>query len=128
MSSKVNNKEKLLARQERLREDKERVESKIRALNNQIKEADRKARTHRLCTRGGMLESFLPDPESIADDAVMDLLKKLFDLPAAKKLVSEAVGQSSGHEAAFDFSESQNEKSSEVRTESFEIEESDEDE
>ena len=128
MSSKVNNKEKLLARQERLREDKERVESKIRALQNQIKEADRKARTHRLCSRGGMLESFLPDPENITDDAVMDLLKKLFDLSAAKKLVSEAVGQSSSHEAAFDFSESHNEKSSEVRTESFEIEESDEDE
>ena len=128
MSSKVNNKEKLLARQERLREDKERVESKIRALQNQIKEADRKARTHRLCSRGGMLESFLPDPENITDDAVMDLLKKLFDLSAAKKLVSEAADQSSDHEAAFDFSESQNEKSSEVRTGSFEIEEFDDDE
>ncbi len=128
MSTKVSNKEKLLAKQDRLREDKQRVESRIRALQNQIKEEDRKARTHRLCTRGGMLESFLPDPENITDDAVMDLLKKLFDLPAAKKLVSEVVNQSSDHEAAFDYAKNQSTEFPADLNESYEIEEPEEDE
>ena len=128
MSTKVSNKEKLLAKQDRLREDKQRVESRIRALQNQIKEEDRKARTHRLCTRGGMLESFLPDPESITDGTVMDLLKKLFDLPAAKKLVSEVVNQSSDHEAAFDYAKNQSTEFPADPNESYEIEEPEEDE
>ena len=128
MSTKVSNKEKLLAKQDRLREDKQRVESRIRALQNQIKEEDRKARTHRLCTRGGMLESFLPDPENITDGTVMDLLKKLFDLPAAKKLVSEVVNQSSDHEAAFDYAKNQSTEFPTDLNESYEIEEPEEDE
>lgn len=128
MSTKVSNKEKLLAKQDRLREDKQRVESRIRALQNQIKEEDRKARTHRLCTRGGMLESFLPDPENITDGTVMDLLKKLFDLPAAKKLVSEVVNQSSDHEAAFDYAKNQSTEFPADLNESYEIEEPEEDE
>ena len=128
MSTKVSNKEKLLAKQDRLREDKQRVESRIRALQNQIKEEDRKARTHRLCTRGGMLESFLPDPENITDGTVMDLLKKLFDLPAAKKLVSEVVNQSSDHEAAFDYAKNQSTEFPADLNESYEVEEPEEDE
>lgn len=128
MSTKVSNKEKLLAKQDRLREDKQRVESRIRALQNQIKEEDRKARTHRLCTRGGMLESFLPDPENITDGTVMDLLKKLFDLPAAKKLVSEVVNQSSDHEATFDYAKNQSTEFPADLNESYEIEEPEEDE
>ena len=128
MSTKVSNKEKLLAKQDRLREDKQRVESRIRALQNQIKEEDRKAMTHRLCTRGGMLESFLPDPENITDGTVMDLLKKLFDLPAAKKLVSEVVNQSSDHEAAFDYAKNQSTEFPADLNESYEIEEPEEDE
>ena len=128
MSTKVSNKEKLLAKQDRLREDKQRVESRIRALQNQIKDEDRKARTHRLCTRGGMLESFLPDPENITDGTVMDLLKKLFDLPAAKKLVSEVVNQSSDHEATFDYAKNQSTEFPADLNESYEIEEPEEDE
>ena len=37
-----------------------------------------KERTHRLCTRGGMLESFLQEPERLTDDDVMLLLKLIF--------------------------------------------------
>ena len=35
-------------------------------------------RQHRLCTRGGMLESFLQEPERLTDDDVMLLLKLIF--------------------------------------------------
>lgn len=128
MSAKVSNKEKLLARQERLREDKQRVESRIRAIQNQIKEEDRKARTHRLCTRGGMLESFLPDPENITDDTVMNLLRKLFDLPAAKKLVSLVSDQSSDSGISFESAETQGLGNPVSLFEEYEIEEAGEDE
>ena len=128
MSTKVSNKEKLLAKQDRLREDKQRVESRIRAIQNQIKEEDRRARTHRLCTRGGMLESFLPDPENITDDTVMDLLRKLFDLAAAKKLVSAVADQSSGSGTGFESAATQIVEKPVSLFGGYEAEEADEDE
>lgn len=38
----------------------------------------RKARTTRLCTRAGMLESFLREPDVLSNDQVMDLLRIAF--------------------------------------------------
>ena len=38
----------------------------------------RAARTNRLCTRAGMLESFLEKPELLSNDQVMNLLKIAF--------------------------------------------------
>ena len=46
-----------------------------------IRELTRKARVHRLCTRAGMLESFLIAPEELTDDQVMELLKISFRQP-----------------------------------------------
>lgn len=37
-----------------------------------------KERTHRLCTRGGMLEKFLINPGVLTDDQVMEILKSAF--------------------------------------------------
>ena len=39
-----------------------RAEHKEKMLEHQIKKLNRKERTHRLCTRGAMLESYLPPP------------------------------------------------------------------
>ena len=44
----------------------------------EAKELTRKARTRRLCTRGGMLESFLQAPSILTDDDVMELLTFIF--------------------------------------------------
>ena len=53
---------------EKLNRELEKSEKKLRkaindekALQHQLKQLTRKERTHRLCTRGGMLESFLQD-------------------------------------------------------------------
>ena len=43
-----------------------------------IPELTLKARTNRLCTRAGMLESFLVHPEFLTNDQVMELLKIAF--------------------------------------------------
>lgn len=46
----------------------------------EAKELTRKARTRRLCTRGGMLESFLQAPNILTDDDVMEFLTCMFGL------------------------------------------------
>ena len=54
-------------------------------------------RTHRLCTRGAMLESFLIRPEVLTDDDVMDILKQAFSQTGMKEAVAESVkGRVSG--------------------------------
>jgi len=56
---------------EKLNRELEKSEKKLRkaindekALQHQLKQLTRKERTHRLCTRGGMLESFLQEPDA----------------------------------------------------------------
>ena len=51
----------------------------------EAKELTRKARTRRLCTRGGMLESFLEAPSILTDDDVMDLLAFIFRQPVVQR-------------------------------------------
>ena len=70
-----------------LRNEKTKAEQKLRScqhrekiLERQMSELNRRERVHRLCTRAGMLESFLVCPGELTDDQVMELLKiqKLF--------------------------------------------------
>ena len=44
---------------------------------------------HRLCTRGGMLESFLQEPERLTDDDVMLLLKLIFHRQDTQELLKK---------------------------------------
>ena len=71
-----------------LRSEKAKAEQQLRyyqhrekILEHQIPELTRKARVHRLCTRAGMLESFLVCPGELTDDQVMELLKISFCQP-----------------------------------------------
>ena len=54
-------------------------------LKSEMKRLTRSERTHRLCTRAGMLETFLKEPTLLTDDDVMDLLTFLFHGEAAQK-------------------------------------------
>ena len=65
------------AKLEALNQEIEKTEKKLRRaqheekiLEHQIKTLTRKERTHRLCTRAAMLESYLPHPEAITDKQV----------------------------------------------------------
>ena len=71
-----------------LRSEKAKAEQKLRScqhrekiLERQMSELNRKERVHRLCTRAGMLESFLVCPGELTDDQVMELLKISFRQP-----------------------------------------------
>ena len=61
-----------------LRNEKAKAEQKLRScqhrekiLERQMSELNRRERVHRLCTRAGMLESFLVCPGELTDDQMM---------------------------------------------------------
>ena len=67
---------------------------KIKADEKLLSAYTRKERTHRLCTRAGMLESFLREPDVLSNDQVMALLRIAFEQEpvkeALKKMLQEA--------------------------------------
>ena len=71
-----------------LRSEKAKAEQQLRyykhrekILERRMSELNRRERVHRLCTRAGMLESFLVCPGELTDDQVMELLKIAFRQP-----------------------------------------------
>ena len=71
-----------------LRNEKAKAEQKLRScqhrekiLEHRMSELNRRERVHRLCTRAGMLESFLVCPGELTNDQVMELLKIAFRQP-----------------------------------------------
>ena len=58
---------------------------KEKRLESEIKRLTRSERTHRLCTRAGMLETFLIEPTILTDDDVMELLTFIFHSEAVQK-------------------------------------------
>ena len=71
-----------------LRSEKAKAEQQLRyyqhrekILERRMSELNRRERVHRLCTRAGMLESFLIAPEELTNDQVMELLKIAFRQP-----------------------------------------------
>ena len=77
---------------EKLKHDQYVAERKLTAakhkekrLENEIKRLTRSERTHRLCTRAGMLETFLREPTILTDDDVMELLTFIFHSEAVQK-------------------------------------------
>ena len=58
---------------------------KEKRLQSELKRLTRGERTHRLCTRAGMLEAFLREPTILTDDDVMELLTFIFQSEAVQK-------------------------------------------
>ena len=58
---------------------------KEKRLQSELKRLTRSERTHRLCTRAGMLETFLREPTLLTDDDVMELLTFIFQSEAVQK-------------------------------------------
>ena len=83
-----------------------KITKRQRALGDKIKADEkmmdtytRRERTHRLCIRAGMLESFLRDPEALTNDQVMALLRIAFEQnpvkEALEKMLKEAYSDES---------------------------------
>ena len=77
---------------EKLKHDQYVAERKLTAakhkekrLQSELKRLTRSERTHRLCTRAGMLETFLKEPTVLTDEDVMELLTFIFQSEAIQK-------------------------------------------
>ena len=84
---------------EKLKHDQYVAEKKLTAakhrekrLENELKRLTRSERTHRLCTRAGMLETFLREPTLLTDDDVMELLTFIFHSEAVQKKLDAYTG------------------------------------
>ena len=81
--------EKLQAAKEKALRDKQKSESKLKDIEKQIAAVTRKERTKRLCTRAGMLEHFLLEPELLKDEDVYSLLEYVFSFSGIQRALNE---------------------------------------
>ncbi len=70
----------------------QRYENRIRYYT----EGERKKRNHRLITRGGAVESIVPEVRGMNERAFFLLMEKVFSLPEVTALVSHATDQQEG--------------------------------
>ena len=85
----------------KLQEEKSSVEQKLQQLqHNQqrlenrksyYEKADRKKRTHRLCTIAGTMESIAPEIKELTLPEVTELLESILDSPDVRRLIYNAV-------------------------------------
>ena len=84
---------------------------KEKRLQSELKRLTRSERTHRLCTRAGMLETFLKEPTVLTDEDVMELLTFIFQSESGYRerfglvYVDYATGQRIPKDSAFWYGE-----------------------
>ena len=90
---------------EKLNRELEKTEAKLRRaqhlekiLEHQIKKLTRKERTHRLCTRGAMLESYLSHPENVTDEQIDVILKSLFHRNDLRQSIAKILAENGKEE------------------------------
>jgi hypothetical protein len=76
---------KRLAKEEEIRQ----LENQIKQLKQQEKAEERKERTHRICKRGGYIESRLPEIAALTDEQFKALLEKTLFGEYARKLLDK---------------------------------------
>ena len=77
----------------------EQYQHKGQRLENRIKyyqQGGRKKRNHRLITRRAAVESVAPEVRSMSERAFFLLMEKVFSLPEAAAMVSQATDQQEG--------------------------------
>jgi len=77
-----------------------KAENNLKAIQHGMKQMTRAERTHRLCTRGGMLESFLREPLLLTDDDVMEILRFVFHGESSQKMVDAVIARRRKHNEA----------------------------
>ena len=75
-------------------EELEQLQHRQQRLENRIayyEKADRKKRTHRLCTIAGTMESIAPELRELTTPEVIELLEQIFELSNVRAAVHNAV-------------------------------------
>jgi len=81
--------EKLIAQKEQKAAEIKKKQNDLKSLDKKIANLSRKERTHRLCQRAGMLESFLKEPELLTDDDVYQLLEFIFSIEDVQAMLKQ---------------------------------------
>ena len=76
------------------------MKNEYRLLLNRQKKEERKARTHRICTRGGMLEGLLPDTIILNDERFKAFLVKTTANKFGRNILAELVAEQEQEDAA----------------------------
>ena len=72
---------------EQLLHQQQRLQNRI----SYYEKADRKKRTHRLCTIAGTLESIAPELRELTTPEVIELLENILDYPEVRRAIHNAV-------------------------------------
>ena len=72
---------------QQLQHNQQRLENR----KSYYEKADRKKRTHRLCTIAGTIESIAPEIKELSLPEVTNLLESIMDLPDARQVIYNAV-------------------------------------
>jgi len=70
------------------------LENERKRLLQQHREQERKARTNRLCKRGGLLESMLPDTIALTDEQFQTFMEKTMLTPFTRRILDELTKRS----------------------------------
>ena len=81
--------EEIRAAREQAEEDVRIAQQKVKIKEREIQDFLRRTRTHRLCVRGAMLESFMVRPEEVENEAVKAVLETAFAQKAVKVKMEE---------------------------------------
>jgi len=69
------------------------LEHQKKIKQHEAKQLDRKCRSHRIFTRGGMLEKFMQRPLLLTDDQVYRLLQTAFNTEAVQELENVLIAE-----------------------------------
>ena len=91
--------EKLRAEQERVQRELEQAQHQQQRLENRLSymnAGERKARTHRLITRGAAIESILPAVQPMTERAFYELMETVLTLPVAQSVIQSRIPKTDG--------------------------------
>ena len=83
--------EKLQQKKLEMENQLKRYQEEEKILKKKAADMTRNIRTHRLCSRGGMVEKFIREPELFTQDDVMDILTFAFNTDAVRQKVNQVI-------------------------------------
>lgn len=87
-------KEQLLNEKEKNEQEIEILQHKVQRLQNRIdyiSKGERTKRTHRLCEKGGAIESICPETKEMSSAEFYQLAEMIFTLPEVKKYIERSL-------------------------------------
>ena len=91
--------EKLRAEQERVQRELEQAKHQQQRLENRLSymnTGERRARAHRLITRGAAIESILPATQPMTERAFYELMEAVFSLPEVQTVIQSRLPKADG--------------------------------